>query len=277
MKNLLVAMALLTAAAALPAWATEATFERDLSVGGKPDITVQTGSGSIHLVRGTGNRIHVIGRVHSFWGSDEEQVRRIVSTPPIEQTGSIVRIGAPNQNLHNISIDYEIEAPADAYLHASTGSGGITDDGVGEDTKLNTGSGSIHATGLHGGFNLGTGSGSIYAEQAGEGDVRAGTGSGSIELHDIHGAVQAHTGSGSIKVEGTPAESWKISTGSGSVELWTGSAALTLEADSGSGGIHVDREMMTTGTLSHHHITGKINGGGPMVQVHTGSGGIHVR
>jgi hypothetical protein len=61
MKNFLVAMALLTATAALPAWAADATFERDLSVNGKPDLTVQTGSGSIHLVRGTGNRIHVIG------------------------------------------------------------------------------------------------------------------------------------------------------------------------------------------------------------------------
>jgi hypothetical protein len=276
MKNLLVAMALLTAATALPAWATEATFERDITVSGKPDLTVQTGSGSIHLMRGTDSRIHVIGRVHSFWGADEDQVRRIVSNPPVEQTGNIVRIGMNNGGLHNISIDYEIEAPAGAYLHASTGSGGITDDGVGEDTKLNTGSGSIHATGLHGGFTLGTGSGSIFAEQSGEGSVRAGTGSGSIELHDIHGAVDAHTGSGSIKVEGTPAEFWKISTGSGSVELWTGSAALTLDAGSGSGGIHVDREMMTTGTLNHHHITGRIGGGGPTVQVHTGSGGIHV-
>lgn len=276
MRNLLVAIALLAVATALPAGATEATFERDFTVNGKPDLTVQTGSGSIHLMRGTDNRIHVTGRVHTFWGADDDQVRQIVSHPPVEQTGNIVRIGVYSGNLHNISIDYEIEAPAGAYLHASTGSGAIMDDGVGEDTKLSTGSGSIHATGLHGGFTLGTGSGSIFAEQSGVGEVKAGTGSGSIELHDIHGAVNAHTGSGSIRVEGTPADSWKISTGSGSVELWTGSSALTLDANSGSGGIHVDREMMATGISNRHHITGRIGGGGPTVQVHTGSGGIHV-
>ncbi len=75
--------------------------------------------------------------------------------------------------MHNISIDYEIQAPADAYLDAASGSGDINDDGIGENAKLSTGSGNIHATGLHGSFSVETGSGDIYAEQTGEGDVKA--------------------------------------------------------------------------------------------------------
>ena len=94
----------------------------------------------------------------SSWGGSEERVREIAANPPIEQTGNIVRIGARHENLHNISIDYEIEAPANAYLDASSGSGDITDDGVGENAKLSTGSGNIHATGLNGGFSASTGS-----------------------------------------------------------------------------------------------------------------------
>ena len=116
-------------------------------------------------------------------------MREIAANPPIEQTGNIIRIGNHHENYHNISIDYDIEAPGDAFLEANSGSGDITDEGVGANAKINTGSGTIHASGLQGGFRVETGSGDIYAEQTGEGDVRAQTGSGSIELKEIHGGA----------------------------------------------------------------------------------------
>jgi DUF4097 and DUF4098 domain-containing protein YvlB len=275
MKHLLVAATAL-ALAALPALASEATFERTLTVSGKVELSVSTGSGNIRLTPGSGNRVHIFGRVKSSWGASEERVREIAAHPPIEQTGNIVRIGGHHENLRNISIDYEIEAPVEAYLDAGSGSGNVTDDGVGENVKLSTGSGGIHATGLHGGFSVGTGSGNIYAEQIGEGDVKAETGSGNIELRNLHGGLRANTGSGNIKVGGTPASPWHLETGSGNVEFWAGNAAFTLDAETGSGGIHTDKEMLTQGSSDRHHITGKINGGGPTVRIETGSGNIQV-
>jgi hypothetical protein len=242
MKHLLVAATALIATMAwmtIPVSASEATFERTLTLHGRVDLNVSTGSGYIHLTHGSGNQVHIFGRVHSNWGGSDEQVKQIAANPPIEQTGNIVRIGGHHENLHNISIDYEIQAPADAYLNAATGSGEVTDDGVGENAKLSTGSGSIHATGLHGG------------------------------LH-------AQTGSGSIKATGTPVAPWKLETGSGGVEIWTGDAGITLDAETGSGGVHTDREMSTQGPINLHHVSGKINGGGPMVKIETGSGSIRI-
>jgi hypothetical protein len=224
--------AVLTAMSVAPVWAAEQTFERDLTFSGRADLSVSTGSGTIHLTVGPAGRLHVFGRVKSNWGGSDDKVREIAAHPPIEQTGNIVRIGAKHENLSNISIDYEIQAPPDAFLNAASGSGGVTDDGVGSNGRLNTGSGSIHATGLQGGFSVETGSGNIYAEQVGAGDARAETGSGSIELKNLNGGLRAQTGSGSVKVAGIPAGAWRIQTGSGSVELWTGSAGLTLDAES---------------------------------------------
>ena len=275
MKRILFATAALMLAA-IPALGAEATFERNLQVNGKVELQVATGSGYIHLTHGTGNQIHIFGRVKSGWGGSDEQVRQIASIPPIEQTGNIVRIGARHENLHNISIDYEIQAPADAYLNAASGSGDVTDDGIGENAKLSTGSGNIHATGLHGSFSVETGSGNIDADQTGEGDVKAQTGSGNIELKNIRGGLHAETGSGSINAAGAPTAYWKLETGSGNVELWTGNASLTLDAETGSGSVHTDREMTTQGTEDHHHIMGKIGGGGPTVKIETGSGSIRV-
>ena len=275
MKHLVVATAAL-ALAAVPALATEATFERTLTVTGHVELTVATGSGNIHITQGSGNQIHIFGRVKSNWGGSEAKVREIAANPPIEQTGSIIRVGQHHENLHNISIDYEIQAPANAYLDAGSGSGNVTDEGVGENSKLSTGSGDIHATGLNGGFSVGTGSGNVYAEQTGAGDVKASTGSGDIELKHVHGALKAETGSGGIKVEGAPAVGWKLQTGSCNVELWVGDAPLTLDAESGSGGIHTDRDMLTQGSNNRHHLTGKLNGGGPTVRIETGSGDVRV-
>jgi len=275
MKHLLLATAAL-ALAAVPALATEATFERTLTTSGRVELSVGTGSGYIHLKQGSGNQVHVFAKVRSNWGGSDEKVREIAANPPIEQTGNIIRIGARHENLHNISIDYDIEAPADAYLDAGSGSGDVNDDGVGENAKLNTGSGSIHATGLRGAFTVNTGSGDIYAEQESPGDVKAETGSGRIELKDIKGGLKAETGSGDIKVNGAAEADWKIGTGSGSIEFWPGNAGFTLDASTGSGSVHTDREMAVQGSFDRHHITGKFNGGGPTVRAETGSGDIRV-
>jgi hypothetical protein len=275
MKRLLLAAAALGLAAST-ALASEATFERTLTVSGQVELSVGTGSGNIHLTRGAGNQVHIFGKVKGGWGVSEDRVKEIAANPPIEQTGNIVRIGGHHENLNNISIDYEIQAPENSLVKAGSGSGDITVEGVGENAKLSTGSGSIHATGLHGGFSVSTGSGEIYAEQTGEGDVKAETGSGSVELRNVHGGLRAGTGSGSIKVGGTPTTDWKLGTGSGSVELWIGNAGITLNAETGSGSIHCDHEVVAQGESNRHHVAGKLNGGGPTVRIETGSGDIRV-
>jgi hypothetical protein len=279
MKYGLAAVAVL-ALAALPALASEANFERNLSVSGRVELSISTGSGNIHLTQGSGNQVHIYGRVKSGWGggggNTEQRVREIAANPPIEQVGNIIRIGKNHENMHNISIDYEIQAPANSYLEANSGSGDVTDDGIGENAKLGTGSGNIHATGLHGNFSVNTGSGNIYAEQSGQGDVKAQTGSGNVELKGIHGGLRGGTGSGDIKVSGSPAADWHLETGSGNVEFWPGSTGFTLDASTGSGNVHTDHEMQVQGSFDKHHITGKINGGGPTVRIQTGSGDVRV-
>jgi hypothetical protein len=275
MKHFALAAAIL-AFAAIPALANEATFERNLTVNGHVELTVSTGSGHIHITKGSGDRVHIFGRVKSNWGGSEEKVREIAANPPIDQTGNIIRIGQRHENYRNISIDYDIEAPANSFLEANSGSGDIQDDGVGENAKLSTGSGSIHAVGLQNGFTANTGSGSIYVEQAGQGDVKVQTGSGSIELKNIRGSLRAGTGSGSIKATGTPTSDWKLETGSGSIEFWAGNAAFNLDASTGSGSVHTDQEMAVQGSFDKHHIMGKVRGGGPTVRMQTGSGDIRV-
>jgi hypothetical protein len=277
MKLWIPVSALALTLATLPAFALEETFERTLSVSGQATLHVSTGSGNIHISQGSDNQVHIVGHVKSGWGGSSERVHQIATNPPIEQTGSILRIGQMHENLHNISIDYEIKAPAKSILDASSGSGDVEDDGVGMNARLNTGSGNIHAKGLSDSFSVETGSGDIYAEQTGSGDVKAHTGSGNIELRNISGGVRAETGSGDIKLGGQPKSDWHLTTGSGSAELWLDKSPFTLDASTGSGDISTDKEMMVQGSFqSHHHVSGKVNGGGPTIKVETGSGDIRI-
>jgi DUF4097 and DUF4098 domain-containing protein YvlB len=278
MKHLSAAATALILATALPSFAAEATFERNLSVSGHAELTVNTGSGNIHITRGSDTQIHIFGKVHSNnWNGDNDaRVHEIANNPPIEQTGNIVRIGNHHETWHNISIDYEIQAPASSFLTAGSGSGNVTVEGVGDNAKLSTGSGDIHALSLHGSFSVSTGSGNIVASQTGDGEVRAETGSGNIELQDIHGGVHAHTGSGNIKLHGAPTMDSKLETGSGNIEMWPGNAGFTLDASTGSGGIHSEAEMAVQGSFDHHHMTGRLHGGGPTVRVETGSGDVRI-
>jgi len=253
------------------------TFDRTLTVIGKADLSVATGSGNIHLTRGTAGQVKIHGIVHANDGASADDVNQIIANPPIQQDGNTIRVGGQNnEHMHNISLSYEIEAPADTTLTAATGSGNIVDEGVGGETKLTAGSGNINATGLQGVFAVMTGSGNISLEETGSGDGKAQTGSGNLEIKDVHGGLNAMAGSGTIKASGTPSAPWKLMTGSGTIELWAGNAPITLDASVGSGTIHTDHEMVMEGTVNPHHIVGKINGGGTEVRVQTGSGSITV-
>jgi hypothetical protein len=275
MKRILVpAFALLFSA--LPVLAAEATFDRTLTVNGPVDLTISDGAGEIHIIRGSDSQIHILGRVHSGWGSGADRVNEIAANPPIQQTGNIVHIGGHGFDLHNVSIDYEIQAPASAHLKASTGSGSLRIEGVGQDAHLSTGSGDIRAEGLQGGFIIGTGSGNIVATQASAGDIKADTGSGDIELQGIHGGLHAATGSGKIRVSGTPTSAWRLQTGSGNIEFTPGAAGFALDASTGSGDIRSDQQMAMQGSINRHHVVANIHGGGPVVRIETGSGDIRI-
>ena len=103
--------------------------------------------------------------------------------------------------MRNISIDYEIQAPADAYLHAGSGSGNSHRRWCRRERKAGHRLRNIHATGLQEASFVHTGSGSIDAEQVGDGDVKA---RNRLRLHrsqrrNLHGALKRKTGSGSVR------------------------------------------------------------------------------
>lgn len=224
-----------------------------------------------------------MGHVHASWsafGDINTRIQRIVDNPPITQTGNAVHIGEVNDRelFNNISIDYEITVPNDVALNLRSGSGDIGVDNVGRFLIAASGSGSVRAHGLHGPATLDTGSGDIELEEQAAGDVKVKTGSGSIRVHNLNGAFNSRTGSGDIEADGNLTGEANVATGSGSVRLHIApSSHFSFEGSTGSGDISVRFPgAPTQDEHNRHHLTASINGGGPPLVVHTGSGSIEI-
>jgi DUF4097 and DUF4098 domain-containing protein YvlB len=246
----------------------------------------------------------------------EEIVRQIEAQPPVQYSNGRLRVGHIENRAHrnDVSVSYEITVPFETQVKSHTGSGSqdligisgpaeastgsgdllLTDIGgaveastgsgdleltdIGGAVEARTGSGSIHAEGIGGDFKAKTGSGSVRLTQNAPGDVVATSGSGSIVLRGIDGALRADAGSGSIKVEGRQAGRWELDTGSGSIRIHLPEdASFELDAESNSGNIDINHPITVQEKISDDHLKGQVRGGGPLLNVRSGSGNIRIR
>ncbi len=279
----------------------EGKFDRTLTVSGAVNLDLTTGSGEVLIKTGGSDKVVIHGRVSSgdWWGGNADAVvHSVESNPPIEQNGSSIRIGynLPEDAKHHVAISYEITLPPDTTLAVNTGSGEISVEGVrasaklhtgsgeiraqdlGPQSHLETGSGSIHAESVAAPITASTGSGSIQAELTGSGDIDVHTGSGSIDVRGANGSVRGRTGSGHVHVDGNVKGPWQLHTGSGDVRLVLGSSSgFELNVHTGSGSIHSELPITVQGTLNRHELKGAVRGGGPELEVSTGSGDVEIR
>ncbi len=298
--------------------ATEGEFDRTLKVAGPVELDVGTGSGSITVRTGDASTVRVHGtiRASSFFGGDvEKKVRYLESNPPVEQHGSLIRIGHVDdpELQRNISISYEIVTPVETRLRSGTGSGSQTIEGIrgpldvstgsgrikvanlgGEvrastgsgtieldsakgEVHASTGSGSIRAAGVAGGFRASTGSGNVSLEQSAPGDVDVSTGSGHIDLRHVRGSLRAHAASGTITAEGSGSGTWRLETASGSIRVrLPDQAGFDLRAHTVSGSINTQRTLTVQGTISRRELSGRAGQGGLLLEVRTVSGNIDI-
>lgn len=270
-------------AASPAALASDNQFERTLNVSSPADLYVSTGAGDITIHPGASDQIHIVGHIHAGWtlfGNAQQRIQQILQHPPITQSGNTVRVGesVDHELYNNISIDYDISAPASVALNLRSGSGDILVDHTGRFLSASSGSGDLRAHGINGPAALATGSGDIELDENGAGDIKVRSGSGDIKIHGFNGGLAIRCGSGDIQADGRLSGPANLTSGSGDIKLHlTPDAHFDLEAATGSGDIDVNFPgAPRQSDRSRHHLTAPINGGGPPLQVRTGSGDIEI-
>jgi len=225
----------------------------------------ETGGGSIEV--GT-----VGGELGLHTGGGSIEVRQANGKVVAETGGGSVRIFAGAQG-----------------ASVETGGGSIEVHKCSGMVKASTGGGSVDLSDLDGPVDISTGGGNIRLTSA-KGHVHAETGGGGIELYGIPSA-RAETGAGGITVKllntGGERHDSDLETGAGDITVYIASdVAINVRAsvDMGNGhrissdfpDIHVHSEGDQWGpkTLT---ADGALNGGGPMLKVHTSTGDICIR
>ena len=169
-----------------------------------------------------------------------------------------------------------------------TGGGSVEVKQCAGKVKVSTGGGSIDLTDVGGPAEIETGGGGIRLTSA-KGHVHAETGGGGIELYGVPSA-SAETGAGGITVKlvnnGGERHDSDLETGSGDITVYVASdVAVNVRASVDNGNGHRITsdfpELRVNAEGDHWNKTltadGSLNGGGPLLKVHTSNGDICIK
>ena len=244
-----------------------------------------------------------------------EIARRVAAAPPIEQVGNTLRLHVPIERdaQRAVTVSFRVEVPPDTRVQTvsdsgetsirgvnaavdvrtqsaaidlaglsgavlvSTGSGAVTVDGISGPLSVTTASSSFTGSRLGSSLRARTQSGGIDATFDGSGDVDVQTGSSAITLRGVNGGLMVKTQSGRVIVQGTATAGWVATTSSSSVSFdLTKGQGFELDAASRSGSVTLGGASVS-GSVSKRAAKGAVDGGGPLVQVRSGSGAIRIR
>ena len=247
----------------------------------------------------------ISGRVEAQSGGGSMHLDDIGGGANAETGGGSIDIGTVSGDLglHTGGGSIEVRH-ANGKIVAETGGGSIEIQSGAQGATIETGGGSIHVRQCNGKVKASTGGGSIDLGDI-DGPANIDTGGGSIHVTSAKGHVQASTGGGGIELYGVP--SARAETGAGGIVVKLVNTGAehhdsVLETSAGDITVYIASDVAITvrasvdlanghrikSDFSDIHVTseggpygpktltaeGKLNGGGPVVKVHTTTGDI---
>lgn len=259
------------------------SFERTLNVSGPVDLDVLSEVGGIIVTVGPSDIVRVQAVLTPQLGPLDlaratSRIRDLELHPPIEQTGNRIRIGYPAdpKQLTRISMRLEVQVPRATVVRARTSSGGIEVSGLEGSTHTESSSGRIEVAEVTGDVTAKAQSGSVVVTSC-RGRVELHNGSGRIEVTDAAGAIEATTGSGAIQITQIAAAPIRARARSGAIKVrLVPSAGYDYLARSEKGKIIV-ADIQSDKGLQRRELSGKLRGGGPLVDVKTYSSSVSLQ
>lgn len=256
------------------------------------NISVTGVNGQVALSSGGGN-LHaddVGGRVTASSGGGNVDIGNVRSDLSVRTGGGNIQIASATGRIDTSSGGGNIQIGTSTQdIKVATGGGDINVKKCGADLKASTGGGSLDVGNVAGTSYVTTGGGSIRLAQA-TGPVTATSGGGTIELYGMTGgAPKVMTGGGSIIAEFVPGNftGSRLETPAGDIVVYLSPelrATVRAVIDMANGhtistqlkDIVVRSEGGQYGPRTVY-AEGNLNGGGPVLTVHTTSGDIEFR
>jgi len=245
---------------ALSAFADEWT--KSYQVGGNPSLHVDTNDAAIEITRGVSNTINAR-----------------VTADGVSIGNSGVRI---TERQEGDKVDIQVHVPSEWGLHISMHRGVRVEVQVPQSSALDlhSGDGHISVNSIGGQARIDTGDGHIDVENF-TGSLHGHTGDGHMTIDGVFTDLDLRTGDGHINLTVRPGSKmnggWLIHTSDGGVQArLPQDLAAELYAHTGDGHIQLDMPVTVSGSIERSRIRGKLNGGGPLLEITTGDGSIQI-
>jgi len=164
-------------------------------------------------------------------------------------------------------------------VNGSTSGGGITLTGTRGRIVIRTSGGPIRISDTEGDVDASTSGGPIAIDGF-SGRVKVHTSGGSIDAQGIAGAIDASTSGGWVtaSLRAQPQQDCRIYTAGGSISV-SMPRDIHVNLDASTGGGAVSTDFLVPYSDDHHQnaIRAPVNGGGPLLYLHTSGGSINVR
>lgn len=281
--------------------------ERTFAVQPGGELKVQTAGGDITILTGSGSEVKVTAKEVIDASTEEkadELVRDLVLI--IDQQGNNVSAVAKYQKRGGwlwsstpVTVSFTVVVPVQYNVDLRTSGGGIKVANLDGRARLRTSGGSLKLERIDGEVDgstsggsitlregtakvkLSTSGGSIHVERAG-GEAELSTSGGDIVIESVCNRLSASTSGGSIKasIEGELKGDCHLSTSGGSVTATVDKkAAFDLRAHTSGGNVDLDGMTIAIeqGGLRKSSLSGKVNGGGPVLSLGTSGGNVRVK
>ncbi len=228
-----------------------------MAAGGK--LSIENFNGSIQVMGWDQNTIDISGTKYG----ETEALKNSVKLD-IQVNGGVARIKTikPDAMHSNCGVKYVVKVPRRTELENITSSNG-----------------SISVSETEGPANLRTSNGAIRAEKL-KGILTATTSNGAIHTKDLLAASSLKTSNGAIHLEMTdvPRNDVKASTSNGAITVkMPGHANAHVKATTSNAIVKSDFALTGVSEARPKKVDSMIGGGGPMLDLSTSNGAIHIQ
>ena len=285
----------------------ERTVEKTFAVQPGGTLKVETAGGNISVEPGAGDTVKVVAKEKIRASNDAEADDLLKDlTLTIEQQGNNVSasakydrgVGGWFSGRQPVQVDFIVTVPSHYSTDLKTSGGNLTVGDLAGGMELNTSGGNVKLGNIDGTVNAGTSGGNVSLEsctgdtklRTSGGNVRAdrivgradlGTSGGDIVVKLVENVLSAHTSGGSVEagIGGALKGDCSLGTSGGDVNVTVDkTAAFRLDAATSGGRVRADGLTITLddGGTGRSHLSGNVNGGGPLLKLRTSGGSIRV-
>jgi DUF4097 and DUF4098 domain-containing protein YvlB len=245
-----------------------------LQAGGR--LSVENFNGTIDITGWDQPNVDISG---SKYGSTVE-ARDAIKIEIHADAGSVsIRTIRPSAYHSNLGARYVVRVPRRVELDRITSTNGsIHVSQIDGPVRLKSTNGGIRASSITGSLDGVTSNGSIELDGI-KGDCTVKTSNGRVKAEAVRGSVDASTSNGSVdlSVDEMHSNGVRVSTSNGGVTVRLPSrTSARLMARTSNSSVSTDFELQNQGERSKHRLEGTIGTGGPLLDLVTSNGSIHV-